>query len=529
MKKLLLLLFSCLTIFAIAGCGGNGAQDGSLRYALEAEPASIDPAMSTNIPSSNVELQLFDGLTRLDEKGAPQSADAEKWTVSADGLVYTFTLRDGLVWSDGKPLTAHDYEYAWKRVLDPATGSPNAYMLYPIKNGEAYFNKKVGADAVGVKALDNKTLQVTLENPTAYFLGLTAFHAYYPVPKAVVEKDPKTWASEAKTFVGNGPFTLTSWAHKSNMVFAKNTKYWDAQHVTLESMDWPISESQKTRLTLVENGQADMMVEPPMVDQQRLTDKGIFHIAPYLGTYYYVFNTQAAPFNDVRVRKALALAIDRENLLKNVVKGGKTAAYAFVPPGLKDARAGKDFREVGGNLTKQDVSEAKRLLEEAGYGPNHPLPTVTLLYNTNELHKAIAEAMQAMWKETLGIDVQLVNQETKVYFASREEGNFQIAKASWIADYADPQSFMDVFYDQKNDARMDNPAYRQLVETAHTSLDASARMTAMHEAEKMLFDEAIVIPIYFTTQPYVATDRIGGYTISNLGTIDFKHAFIKQK
>lgn len=527
MKKIAILFIAVLSLFMTFGCGSNTSDlSHTVRYALEAEPASIDPAMSTNVPSSNVELQLFDGLTRLDEKGQPQPADAEKWTVSPDGKVYTFTLRDGLTWSNGEKLTAHDYEYAWKRVLNPKTGSPNAFMMYVLNNGEDYFNGKVSADEVGVKALDDRTLQVTLHNPTAYFLGLTAFHAYYPVPEKVVEQNPKTWASEASTFVGNGPFVLKEWKHKNEMIFAKNDKYWDKGAVKLNEMIWPIAESQATRVTLIENGEADMMVEPPVVNQEKLEKEGLFHVSPFLGLYYYEFNTAAEPVNDPRVRKALSMVIDRDLLVKSVIHGGKKPAYAFVPYGIIDAATKQDFRVEGGKLVDKNIDKAKELLKEAGYGPDKPVPTIQILYNTNELHKAIAEAVQAIWLKELGVKSELVNQETKVYYSSRHSGNFMVARASWTADYADPQTFLDVFYDPENNAQWHNPEYNAWMDVVHTTQNPAVRMEAMHKAEKILMDQAVVMPIYFTTQPYVINNRIAGFTMSNLGTIDFKKAYV---
>lgn len=529
MKRLFLVVLAICGLLVLAGCGGNKtAEPNTLRYVLEAEPASIDPGISTNLPSSTVEMQLFEGLTRLDDKGNPQPAAAESWTVSPDGLVYTFKLRSGMEWTNGTPVKASDFEYAWKRVLDPKTGSGNAFMLYYLKNGEKYFEGQASRDDVGVKALDDTTLQVTLENPTAFFLGLTAFHAYYPVPQAVVESNPTTWASDAKTFVGNGPFILKEWKHKSEMVFAKNPKYWDAKAVKLEAMKWPISESQQTRLTLVQSGQADMMVEPPVASQKELESKGLFHVSPLLGTYYYTFNLDADVVKDVRVRKALSMVINREQLVDTIIKGGKKAAYAFVPYGMEDPVTHKDFRTEGGNLVNFNVEAAKALLKEAGYGPENPLPTIPILYNTNELHKAIAEAIQQIWKRDLGVNAELVNQETKVYFASREEGKFTVVKASWVADFADPQNFLDVFYASDNDARYKNPNYNALIEAVHNTDDQNVRMAKMHEAEKILMDDAVVIPIYFTTQPYVATKRIAGYYLSNLGPIDFKQAYIAE-
>lgn len=528
MKKLAeIILLGCMIIaaFIFSGCGDEAMTDDTVRYALESEPSTLDPGKSTALAESNVELALFEGLTRLDEHEQPQPAAAERWDISADGTEYTFHLREGLLWSDGTPLTAHDFEYAWKRVLDPATASENAYMMYPLNNGEAYFNEEAPQDSVGVKALDDRTLFVKLKAPTTYFLNLTAFHCYYPVPKHVVEKDPDIWAANDK-IVSNGPFTLEHWIHSNQLQFVKNDKYWDRDKVKLANMQWPISESQSTRVSMVESGQANLTVEPPISEQPRLEQEGLFKISPYLGLYYYSFNTAKPPFDDVKVRKAFSMAVDREKLVNMVIKGGKVPAYAWVPPGLTDPATGEDFRAEGGDLVKYDPEKARRLLAEAGYPGGQGLPPVTILYNTNEMHKAVAEVIQSMWKENLGVTAELLNQESKVYLDARNEGNFQVARASWIGDYADPMTFMDVYLDANNDGQYHNPAYNDLVRTAQSTADQSVRMKAMHDAEKILMDDAVVLPIYYTTQPYVVQPYVKGYRWSILGTIDFKEAYI---
>ncbi|WP_425058958.1 Oligopeptide-binding protein OppA [Sporomusa carbonis] len=527
-KFLAVMLLLTMLVTLAAGCSKSGGNNQVFRYALEAEPATLDPAKSTAIPESLVELQIFEGLTRLDAKDQPAPGVAEKWEVSPDGMKYVFYLRSNAKWSNGDPVTAQDFEFAWKQVLNPEFASENAYMLFPIKNAQAYNQKKLTADQVGVKAVNDHTLEVTLETPTAYFLSLTAFHAFYPVHQKTVTANPDTWATDVKTLIGNGPFKITNWVHSGKIEFAKNDQYWDAAQVKLVKMEWPISDSQTTRLALVENNQADMMVEPPVVEHDRLTQAGLLKISPYLGVYYYVFNTQKAPFDNVQLRKAFALAINREALVKNVIKGGKQPAYAWVAPGLVNPATGKDFREEGGNYVKEDVALAKKLLAEAGYPDGQGLPPVTLLYNTSELHKSIAEAIQEMWKQNLGVSVNLTNQESKVFLESRSQGAFQIARASWVGDYADPMTFMDVFKDPGNDAKYSNPAYNRLVEQAQSTIDQKVRMQAMHDAEKILFDDAVIIPIYYTTQPYIAKPYVKGYFWSVLGLADFKTAFIEK-
>ena len=529
-KKLLaFLLLMTMAVTLVSGCSkGSTGNNQVFRYALEAEPATVDPAKSVGIPESMVELQIFEGLTRLDAKEQPQPGVAERWEISSDGLEYIFRLRADAKWSNGEPVTAHDFVFAWKRVLDPETGSENAYMLFPLKNGQAYNEKKASAEAVGVIAIDDRTLKVVLEKPTAYFLGLTAFHAFYPVHIQTVKAQPAKWANEASTLIGNGPFKVTKWAHSSKIEFAKNDHYWDKSAVKLTAMEWLISDSQTTRLAMFENKQVDMMVEPAVVEHDRLSQKGLLTISPYLGAYYFVFNTTAAPFDNVNIRKALTMAINREMLVKNVIKGSKQPAYAWIPPGLINTVTGRDFREEGGNIVTEDIAEAKKLMAMAGYPDGKGLPPITLLFNTSEMNKAVAEAVQEMWKQNLGITVQLTNQEAKVFYATRTQGDFQIARASWIADYADPMTFMDVFKDPHNDAKYKNPAYNDNVVKAQSTIDPAVRMKAMHDAEKILFDDAVIIPVYYTTQPYVVNPKLKGYFWSVLGVADFKTAFIEK-
>lgn len=525
--KIVLLALLVMTTSIFTGCKDESIADDTVRYALESEPSTLDPAKSTALAESNVELALFEGLTRLDEHEQPQPAAAQSWDISADGTEYTFHLRDNLFWSDGTPLTAHDFEYAWKRVLNPETASENAYMMYPLNNGEAYFRQEVPEDSVGVKALDDKTLYVKLKAPITYFLNLTAFHAYYPVPRHIVEKDPEIWAANDK-IVCNGPFYLTRWIHSNQLQFIKNDKYWDKDNVKLDTMLWPISESQSTRVSMVESGQANITVEPPISEQDRLAKEGLFKISPYLGLYYYSFNTSKPPFDNPLVRQAFSMAVDRKLLVDNVIKGGKEPAYAWVPPGLTDPVTKKDFREEGGNLVTYDPQKARELLAKAGYPNGVGLPPITILYNTNEMHKAVAEVIQSMWKQNLNVDVELLNQESKVYLDARNTGNFQVARASWVGDYADPMTFMDVYLDENNDGQYHNPKYNDLIRLAQSTNNQEIRMKAMHQAEDILMQDAVVLPIYYTTQPYVAQPFVKNYRWSILGTIDFKEAYIDR-
>lgn len=524
--KLMVLAFGVSIVALVFGYtkGPDVMDEHTIRYVLEQEPSTLDPAKSSTSPEATVQLQLFDGLLRLDDKGEPEAAVAKSWDVSEDGTEYTFHLRENLKWSNGDSLTARDFEYAWKRALDPETGGDSAYMLYVLKNGEAFNTGKADRDDVGVYAKDSTTLVVTLEHPTAYFLKLLASHGFYPVNKKAVEAN-ENWGSNAETIVSNGPFKLLSWQHNGELNFVKNDYYWDSDEVVTKYMNWPISESQSTRLTLVEGGEADMMVEPPVADQARLEESGMLHIGPMLGNYYYMFNVTAEPFTDPDVRKAFSMVINRQSIVKNIVKGGKEEAYAFVPYGMLESNGKDDFREAGSYLVYEDVEQAKDILINAGYDEKHPLPEITILYNTSELHKAIAEAIQNAWHEAFGADVKLQNQETKVFLANREAGKYQVARASWVADYGDPQNFLEVFSAEDNDSQYRSEEYNELIAQIRTTPDGPERDELMHRAEKMIFDESLVMPLYFTTQPYVTNGSVQNYFWTVLGLVDFKKAY----
>ncbi len=525
MKKItsITILLLCLTWF-ITGCDNEPKYnpDTTISMALSSEPSSLDPAMTYGLSESTVELAIFEGLTRLDEHNIPQPALAERWEITPDGLTYTFHLRQNIKWTDGTPITAHDFVYSWCRALNPDTGCGNSYMLFNILNAEEYNSGEATEAEVGLKALDDQTLQVTLKEPAAYFLNLTAFHAFYPVPKHIVDNAPDTWASNSNTIVGCGPFKIIKWAHASEIILERNETYWNSEIVKSDHIKMPISESRSTRLTMLESHLTDLIIDPPAADEERLTQKGLYKTTPMLGTSYYVFNVTKPPFDKVEVRKAFAMSIARQDLIDKVIKNGKKPAYTFVPPGITVDN--KDFISESGHLIEEDVQQAQKLLKSSGYNGE----PITILYNTSEVNKAISEAIQAMWKTNLGVEVELTNQETKVFYDSREHGQYQVAIANWVADFADPLNFLDVFSDKTNDAQYHNPAYNQLMALAHKEINPHKRLEYLHQAEKMLFDDCVIIPLYYTNQVLVVNPAFKDYICSPMGTIDLIKAY-KEK
>lgn len=505
-----------------------------LTFNLSAEPQIIDPARSTGVIEANVELAVFEGLTRFGPNDNPEPGVAEKWTVSKDNLTYTFYLRKNAKWSNGDPVTAHDFEYAWKRALDPKLAAEYAYQLYYIKNGEAYNTGKItDPKQVGVKALDNYTLQVTLEAPCPYFTSMTSFPTLLPVHKKFVEANPDKWAGSPDTYIGNGPFKLVKWVHNERLEFVPNPYYWNKEKVKLTKLVYLMVEEQSTSLTMFESGQVDFIDDNgiPRPEIPRLESEGVLKKNPYLGTYFYRLNVKNPPLDNVKVRKALALAIDRAALVKYVTKAGEIPATSLVPEGVPDAVKGTTFRQVGGNkfFKDADYATAKKLLAEAGYPGGKGFPTIEILYNTHEMHKQIAEAIQEMWKKNLNINVTITNQEWKVYLDTMHQISYKhVLRSGWIGDYVDPMTFMDLFITGggNNNTNWGNAQYDKLIDLAKKTADQKVRMKAMHDAEKILMDEMPIIPIYFYIKPYLMKDWVKGIRQSALGFNDFSAAYI---
>ena len=543
MKKrlLALTLVAAMGISLFAGCGETtdggdqaAAGGGVVTHNLNSEPKSIDPALNTAVDGHQVIYGVFEGLCRLDEKDQGIPGIAESWDISEDNLTYTFHLRDAK-WSDGQPVKASDFVYAWKRAVDPATAAEYGYQMYYLKNGEAINNGEKPVDELGVKAIDDKTLEVTLESVTPYFLQLTAFPTYMPVREDVVSADPEGWALNMDTYIGNGPFKVQEWKHDDVLKLVKNENYYDADKVKLDGIDYVFIVEASTAVSAFESGEIDYMEAVPaekIAVLEEANDEN-FKILPYLGTYFYIFNMNQEPVNNPKVRKALSLAINRTDIVEQVTKAGQVPATGFVPKGVSMSDGTTDFQETAGDynmpIDDSKVEEAKQLMAEAGYPDGQGFPTIELLYNTNEGHKAIAEAIQAMWKQNLGINVELRNEEWKVFQTSRNEGNYTVARHGWIGDYVDPMTFLDMWITASgnNDAKFSNPKYDELISKAKSTL-GKERDDAMLEAQAILMEELPVMPIYYYTNAILMRSTVKNAPKSITGPVNYREAYLEK-
>lgn len=545
MKKLIGTIMTLFLVFSLAACttskeagkedekdtNKNDNKDKKVEQVLRlnngAEPTSFDPPIGFDSYSWSSLNNLMEGLTRLGQDHNPEAATAEKWDVSKDGKTYTFHIRENAKWSNGDPVTAGDFEYAWKRLLDPKTGSPASFLGYFIEGGEAFNTGKGKIDDVKVKAVDEKTFEVVLTSPQAYFLSVIANPAFFPINQKVAEANPK-WFAEADSFVANGPFKLTKWEHDSNMEMAKNENYWDAANVKLDKVTWAMVNDATTEYQMYQNDELDTSGIPAEASEQ-IFKEGKEQIEDQAGTYFYRFNLKLEPFQNVNIRKAFAMAIDQQQIVDFVTKNKEKAAHGFVSNGFNQPD-GKDFREAGGDLIKFDAKEAKALLEkgmkEEGY---KKLPAITLTYSTSPAHQKIAETMQAMIKENLGVDIKLANMEWNVFQEEQKKFKFQLSRSSFLADYADPINFLENFQTghTMNRTAWSNKKFDQLIKDAKNEADETKRFEMMHEAEKILFDEMPIIPIHFYNQVTLQKDNVKGIVRHPVGYLELKWAYIE--
>ncbi|GAB5560449.1 MAG: peptide ABC transporter substrate-binding protein [Synoicihabitans sp.] len=491
--------------------------------------ADLDPHLATGTTDYNVLSALFEGLVgQHPEDLSPVPGVAENWDISADGLVYTFHLRPTAQWSNGDPLTAHDFVASWKRVLTPELGADYAGLLYILEGAESYHRGDTADfSTVGVQALNNSTLEVTLEFPAPYFLSLLQHWMWYPVHLKSIEAvgsatNRTTGWARPETMVSNGPFTLADWPNRERIIVRKNPRYWDADTVRLTEIHFHPFEGVDTEERAFRSGQIHLTDALPIskVDAYREKSPDLLRIDPYLGTYFFRLNTSLPQFSDRRFRAALSHAIDRQTLIREVLRDSQILTTSLTPAGTAGYMppAGLGY----------DPNRAKALMAEAGFPDGVGAPEIELLFNTSENHRLVAEALQAMWRQELGIEVTLHNMENKTVLESRRAGAYQMLRSVWIADYIDPTSFLDVFRSTSgnNYTGWANETYDNLLETASHTTDQIERFALLREAESLLLNEAPIIPLYSFTHVFAISPSVRGWHPTLLDHHPYKHVWL---
>ncbi|EKQ0890873.1 oligopeptide ABC transporter substrate-binding protein OppA [Salmonella enterica] len=478
------------------------------------EVQSLDPHKIEGVPESNVNRDLFEGLLISDVEGHPSPGVAEKWE-NKDFKVWTFHLRKNAKWSDGTPVTAHDFVYSWQRLADPNTASPYAsYLQYGhIANIDDIIAGKKPATDLGVKALDDHTFEVTLSEPVPYFYKLLVHPSVSPVPKSAVEKFGDKWTQPAN-IVTNGAYKLKNWVVNERIVLERNPQYWDNDKTVINQVTYlPIS-SEVTDVNRYRSGEIDMTYNNMPIELFQKLKKEIpneVRVDPYLCTYYYEINNQKAPFNDVRVRTALKLALDRDIIVNKVKNQGDLPAYSYTPPYTDGAKLVEPEWFKWSQEKRNE--EAKKLLAEAGFTADKPL-TFDLLYNTSDLHKKLAIAVASIWKKNLGANVKLENQEWKTFLDTRQQGTFDVARAGWCADYNEPTSFLNTMLSDSsnNTAHYKSPAFDKLIADTLKVTDDAQRSELYAKAEQQLDKDSAIVPVYYYVNARLVKPWVGGYT-----------------
>jgi oligopeptide transport system substrate-binding protein len=485
-----------------------------------AEPETLDPQKSTGVPEAMIAVDLFEGLVTYGLNAETVPGVAEKWDVSKDGTVYTFYLRANAKWSNGDPVTAEDFVYSFRRLVDPATAAEYAWVVDAILNAEQIRTaEEKDITKLGVKALNARTLEITLKASTPYFLSLLQHHSTWPVHKATVEKFGDQWTRPGNS-VSNGAYMMAEWMPQSRIMLKKNPYFHDAKNVKIDTIYYYPTESIAEEFKRFQAGELHITNDIPtdQIDFVRKNLASETHISPYFGTYAYEINLTKAPLGQqVKLRQALSLAIDRSIITDKIWKAGQVPAYGWVPPGVPGYKQQQlDYAK----LTQAERNAlAKKLYAEAGYGPNKVLK-VEILFNTSENHKLTAVAVQSMWKQVLGVETTLTNQEWKVYLDSRDQKNYQIARAAWIGDYIDAQTFLDMY--KSNAGTANRPGYNNkefdaLLDKAAVTQNAQERQNLQQQAEKIFLNDMPLIPIYFYVNKHLVKQNVQGWQDNVMG------------
>ena len=506
-------ILSSLSLAAVLSFGAATMARAEMVYnrGNSGDMATLDPQKTSTVQESHITRDAWEGLTQWDAKGEAIPGTAESWTVSDDGTVYTFKIRDNAKWSNGDSVKAGDFVFAFRRMVDPATAAAYAAILYPIKNAEEINASKMKPEELAVRAVSDKTLEVTLRAPTPYFTAMLTHQAAYPLHKASMDKFGADWVKPGN-LVTNGAYTFSEFIPKDRITLVKNKNYYDADKVKIDTVKYIPIEDRGAAMKRFENGEIDTydqfsFEQMPYI---RANLDGRYFTGPYLGTYYYPIRTDKAPYNNPKLRRALALAVDREYLAEKIYNGTMTPAYSLIPPGLTGYSASyADYKDMS-QLDRED--EAKKLMEGLGYGPDKHLK-LEISYNTGEDHKAAAVAISNMWKN-IYVDVSLTNRDGKTHYNYlQDNGDYDVARAGWIADFKDPQTFLAITQtgDGNNYSHYSNPQLDDWLKKAAFEKDAAARFTDLGEAEKVVMAETPVIVLLYYNYHNLVAKKVQGF------------------
>jgi oligopeptide transport system substrate-binding protein len=507
-------------IFCLAGCERKtlveiGTEQQVMHIGNGTDIQGVDPATTTGMPEHHIQMALFEGLVSKDPKTLDTVPGvADRWTISEDGMKYEFHIRNNAKWSNGQPITAQDFVDSWHRSLMPALGNEYIDSLFVFKNAEKFYKGEItNINQVGFKAIDSQNLLVELEAPTPYFLQLLDHHSLFPVPVFVIKKfgaidDPTNPWTKANNFVGNGAFVIDEWVPGKVFRVKKNLNYWDANSVKLNAINFYPIEQLLTEERMFQAGYLHKTQWMPYakIEKYKKSNNPNYRTHPYIATYFYLINVTKAPLNDVRVRKALTYVVDRKVITENVTRGNQVPTGALTPPNTL-GYAPRSKMEFNPDL-------AKKLLTEAGYPDGKGFPEIELIYNTQEDHQKVAEAVQAMWKKYLGIKVNIKNQEWKVYLNTQKQLEFGLSRMAWVGDYVDPNTFLELFITDGGNNRTgwSNKQYDDLIDKAAKAHSREERYEYFMQAEDILIDQVPLIPIYhYSTNNLVSTDVKGFY------------------
>ncbi|PIW27146.1 MAG: peptide ABC transporter substrate-binding protein [Rhodobacterales bacterium CG15_BIG_FIL_POST_REV_8_21_14_020_59_13] len=509
-------LLMAASAVTLAACGGSGDFDENsvvLHRGNSAEPLTLDPHKASGTWENNIIGDMFIGLFTDDANGAPIPGMAEGWEVSEDGLTWTFVLREA-VWSDGVPVTAKDFEYAFQRILNPATLAQYSSLLYPIENAEAVNTGALPLDAVGVEALDDRTLEIRLENPAPYLLGLLTHYTTFPVPRHIVEEYGDQWIQPEHIAV-NGPYELVQWSTNNFVHVRRNELFYDNENVCIDEVFYYPTVDAAAGVRRVQNGELHLNNEFPgqHIDRLRREMPDYVRVHPFMGTVYFSMNNELDMFSDSRVRNALGMAVNREFLAQEIYRDGRSAAYSLVPPDVANYAGG--VRAEWADLSMEDRrARARDLLMEAGYGPDNPLEFEYSHRSTGD-NPRIAPVVQQDWESIADwVDVDLRQIETQIHYENLRSADYQVGDGGWIADYNDAYNFLFLAEERSipmNYSRYRNPEYDDLVSRANQELDMEVRASMLAEAEQMMIDDMPIIPITFYVNRAVVSPEVSGW------------------